>query len=680
MKVDTLIELLQHRLKTQPDDILYKFLEGEGEQESQLTYRALDRRARQIAASLQQLFLTGKQTLLLYPPGLEYIEAFWGCIYAGITAIPAYPPRLNRPMPRLLSIIKDAQTRVVLTTAEIASAVEKRSEHLLELPQLTWLATDTFPTDAGDEWQPPNITSDRLVFLQYTSGSTAAPNGVMLSHRNLLHNLSLIQHSFDLTPENQSVIWLPPYHDMGLIGGILEALYAGFPVTLMPPMAFLQRPLHWLETISKYRATVSGGPNFAYDLCVQKTTPEEREKLDLSSWRVAFNGAEPIRAETLLHFTEAFRPAGFRPETFYPCYGLAEATLFVTGGSVDKKPIIKPFNREALTRLRAQVTVADDTECTLLVSSGRAARDLTVVIADPNTGQKLPENQVGEIWISGLSVAQGYWLNAKATQATFAAKLSGDNSGLFLRTGDLGFWHNGELFVTGRIKDLLIIRGRNYYPQDIELTVETSHEALRLGCTAAFMTTDNRLAVAQEINPRFQREVDLEGIVRAIRQAVSETFDLQVEVVLLLRAGYIPKTSSGKIQRHACRLGYERGTLNLIGKSELGTFDRTMEDDGMDSILYELAAATDQKARRAWLVMYLQHKIARTLHLSLPDASPTRPLTKLGLDQFTGLALKNELETDLSLTISADELLDGTTIWQLASNLATKLGQDSTRV
>src|SRR6516164_2619747 len=325
----TLVELLRFRTAKQPDKIAYTFLMDGDRQEIPMTYAELDRQARKVAGKLQSLGAAGERALLLYPPGLEYISAFFGCLYAGVTAMPAFPPRPNRPMPRLQGMVGDAKVKVALASSAVLDNLEQRFTHAPELRDLCWLNTENVPDSFEADWTPPAISRDSLAFLQYTSGSTSIPKGVMLSHGNLLHNLELIRNAFECTAECNSVFWLPPYHDMGLIGGILEPLYSGAPTMLMAPVAFLQSPFRWLDAISRTRAVISGAPNFAYDLCVQQITPKQQSRLDLSSWQLAFNGAEPVRADTLDRFVERFSAWGFRKEAFYPCYGLAEATLFV---------------------------------------------------------------------------------------------------------------------------------------------------------------------------------------------------------------------------------------------------------------------------------------------------------------------------------------------------------------
>lgn len=564
----TLVELLRFRALQQPDKRVYTFL-VDGETEAvHLTYGELDRQARTIGALLQSLWVSGERALLLYPPGLEYIAAFFGCLYAGVVAVPAYPPRLNRSMSRFQAIVADAQTTVALTTTSILSSILRQFAHVPELKALCWLPTDNVTSGLTEEWQEPAVSRDTLAFLQYTSGSTASPKGVMVSHGNILHNQSLIHRCFDHTPNSRGVIWLPPYHDMGLIGGVLQPLYGDFPVTLMPPTAFLPRPMRWLQAISRYKATTSGGPNFAYELCIRKITPEQRATLDLSSWSLAFNGAEPVRHETLEQFTAAFAPCGFRREAFYPCYGMAETTLIVSGGLKAAPPVFKTVQGDALEQHRVVTACGEHDEAQILVSCGQSLLDQQIFIVHPETLTCCQPNEIGEIWVSGSSIAQGYWNRPDETEYTFRAYLSDTGEGPFLRTGDLGFLHEGELFVTGRLKDLIIIRGRNHYPQDIERTVEQSHPGMRLGCGAAFAVDVNgeeQLVVVQEVE-RHCRRLDAEEIVGNIRQAVAANHELQVYAVLLLKTGSIPKTSSGKIQRQACRVGFLSRSLDVLGE------------------------------------------------------------------------------------------------------------------
>jgi acyl-CoA synthetase (AMP-forming)/AMP-acid ligase II len=582
-KFSTLVDLLGYRAQNQSDQTAYTFLEDGETEAGRLTYKELDRQARAIALRLQSLDATGSRALLLYPPGLEFIAAFFGCLYAGVVAVPAYPPRRNQNMTRLQAILTDAQATVALTTTSLLGNIEQRFAESPELADLRWLATDNIASDLAQAWQEPEVSSDTLAFIQYTSGSTGTPKGVMVSHGNLLHNSAAINECFADTPNSRGVSWLPPYHDMGLIGGVLQPLYVGAPMILMPPVAFMQKPLRWLQAISRFKATNSGGPNFAYDLCLRKITPEQLASLDLSSWEVAFTGAEPVRAETLEQFAATFESCGFRREAFHPCYGMAETTLIVSGGLKTVPPIIRQVDGAALEQNR--VVAARGKEGTrTIVGCGQSLLDQKILIVDPESLTPCPDNQVGEIWVSGPSVAQGYWNRPEQTQEIFHAYLAdtgdsaaaetqgesnaaGQSPGPFLRTGDLGFLQDGELFITGRIKDLMIIRGQNHYPQDIELTVEKSHPALRPGCGAAFtveVKRQERLVIVQEVERSYLRKLNVNEVVGNIRASVAAEHALQVYATVLVKTGSIPKTSSGKIQRHACRSGFLNGSLNIV--------------------------------------------------------------------------------------------------------------------
>ena len=572
-KFSNLIELLSYRAKNQPEKTAYIFLRDGETEEDRLTYGELDLQARSLASHLQSLVSPGDvydglrlRALLLYPPGLEFISAFFGCLYAGVIAVPAYPPRANMNLLRLQAIVKDAQAKVVLTTKSLLTNLEGQLVENPELATMRWLNTDYIDTNLSSNWQKPKLESDTLAFLQYTSGSTGTPKGVMITHGNLLCNQRSIKMGFGHTDKTIFAGWLPLFHDMGLIGNVLQPLYLGIPSILMSPVAFLQKPFSWLQAISRYKATTSGGPDFAYDLCVRKITPEQLSSLDLSSWEVAFNGAEPVRAETLELFANYFAPCGFRREAFYPCYGMAEATLFVSGGLKTASPVVYQVEGVALEENR--VVAAESGEGTkTIVGCGRTWLDEKIVIVDRQSLTQCPPGKVGEIWVSGSSVARGYWNRPEKTTETFQGYLADTGEGPFLCTGDLGFVQDGELFVTGRLKDVMIIRGQNHYPQDIELTVEKSHPALRSHCGAAFTVEQKgqeRLVVVQEVERTYLRRLDIQEVVGNITEAVVDNHGLQVYATVLIKPGSIPKTSSGKIQRHACRRGFLDGSLNVV--------------------------------------------------------------------------------------------------------------------
>lgn len=583
---NSLVSMLRHRALHQENCRAYTFL-ADGESETAaVTYGQLDRHARIIAAALADRGITpGTRGILLYPPGLDFIAAFFGAIYAGVIAVPCYPPhrlQLARSLPRLTAIAANADPSVVLCTAEVAAQFSWVA-HVPVLHELPWIATDTLGDEAidtwkepdVDTWKEPDVDASTLAFLQYTSGSTAAPRGVMVTHGNLLHNLAIINSVEQNDSDSVSVSWLPVIHDMGLIEGVLEPTYAGYPAYLMSPATFLQRPVRWLRAIAKYRATNSGGPNFAYDLCGRKINAEQRSALDLSSWRVAYNGAEPIRSESLTAFYRTFRDCGFRWKSFYPVYGLAESTLVVSSGHRSYQPVFLDADAAALSRgLIKEVYVDGPSRRVSLVSSGPPTSDVRVLIVNPDTCRRCAPREIGEIWLSSPSVTKGYWRRDEETSQTFGARLNDDGSGPYLRTGDLGVLIDGELFVAGRLKDLLIVRGLKHYPQDLEITVERQHPAIRPGCVAVFSLEqyDERIAVAAELDPRrldvartnallHKGNGAISDLIDTICQAVAEVHGVQLHTVALLKPGALLKTSSGKIRHRACAQALSGGQL-----------------------------------------------------------------------------------------------------------------------
>jgi acyl-CoA synthetase (AMP-forming)/AMP-acid ligase II len=571
----TLPEILRCRALRTPDRVGYRFLaDGETEEQS-FTYQELDRSAREIASCLAPLKMGGERALLVYSPGLHFISAFFGCLYAGITAVPLYPPRpsrLKQALHNLASIAKEAHTFTVLTTFRLQSVLQRGMiEFELNEINVHWVITDQLEIKSCVPSLDLDASSNPVALLQYTSGSTSTPRGVVVTHANLMHNCANIYQLFGHSPESVGVIWLPPYHDMGLIGGILQPLFGGFPVTLLSPYAFLQRPVRWLQAITRARATTSGGPNFAYDLCVRKITSDQRASLDLSSWEVAFNGAEPVRNQTLENFAEIFSPCGFRADAFYPCYGLAESTLLVSGKEKSAPPVLKIVDRASLQHQQVAPATTSQHAATTLVGSGKCASTKNVKIVACDSLTISPPDRIGEIWLSGPSVAQGYWNRPEESQRVFHAYLADTGEGPFLRTGDLGFISDAELFVTGRLKDLIVIRGRNHYPEDIELTVQQAHAALQPAASAAFsldVQGEERLIVMAELQRRHLSKVEEAEVERAVMRAVSEKHELEIHAVVLLPLGTIPKTTSGKLQRHACKNAFVEATNYLVEHQE----------------------------------------------------------------------------------------------------------------
>jgi len=572
-----LIESAQHWAAAQPSKIVYTFLVNGEEQEQNLTYSQLDQQARIIAGRLQHDLLPGDRVILLFPSGLEFIVAFLGCLYAGMTAVPMPEPLQERHVLRVRSIVEDAQSRLILTSKRLLSQIQLWQSRNPELQTLDFRAIDEIETYWADRWQAPALDEHSLAgrpaFLQYTSGSTGVPRGVMITHDNLFANCRMSSESFFIDDSTVMISWLPLFHDLGLISMILLALFAGCRTVFMSPFAFLQKPLRWLRAVSRYRGEVSGGPNFAFALAARKFNSEQCADLDLSSWRVAFNGAEPVRAATLAEFSQCYAPYGLSPLNLAPCYGLAEATLMVSFGVVGRGYIVYEADSQAFLQRRLRPAAAGRPALTLIGCGDIDRFDQQICLVDPDTNRLCEADEIGEIWVAGRHIARGYWGKPEETAAVFHAVPSAPDGrpelaemhGPFMRTGDLGFIHQGQLFIAGRLKDLIIVDGNNHYPQDIELTVEEAHPAVRKGCTAAFSIDrddQEQLIVVIELRAKVT-DVDLPTIEQTITSAISKQHGLRLAELAYIREGTIPKTSSGKIQRRACRTAYLANRLSL---------------------------------------------------------------------------------------------------------------------
>ena len=670
---DNVVELLRARARAAGERTAFRFLADGTREEESISYGALDERVRALAARLQQSALREERALLLYSRELDFIVAFLACLYAGVAAVPAYPPRNARGLPRLLVIARDARPGAILTTSALLPRIHAWWTAATGAePPGHWIASDETPADAAPAWQAPVITPETLAFLQYTSGSTADPKGVMVSHANLLHNEMAIRSAFDQSESSVIVSWLPLFHDMGLIGTVLQPLYTGSQAVLMSPASFLQQPSRWLEAISRYRADTSGGPNFAFDLAVRKTSSEQREKLDLSCWRVAFNGAEPVQHGALERFVAAFEPHGFRREALFPCYGLAEATLLVAAGRKGPGPVTQSVSAGGLASGRALPLDAPGPAARTLVSSGRVADGMAVRIVNVGTGELCPPSEVGEIHVAGPSVAAGYWNQPEATQRVFRARIAG-SAEPFLRTGDLGFMAGGELFVTGRLKDLIIVRGRNLYPQDIELTAAHCHPAIRPDATAVFaLETDGeeRLVIAAEID-RHLAAGQLPAVGLAVRQRVAEEHQIAIHALVLLRTGTLPRTSSGKIRRSACREAYLAGALEILWQDLVPAGAPTVANVG------EPPPDGAAEPSAAELLAALRTRAARWLRLPGEQVDPSTPLSALGLDSLAAVELRHELEAAYRSHISFEELIAGHTLASLVEEILVQRGEGS---
>jgi acyl-CoA synthetase (AMP-forming)/AMP-acid ligase II len=575
------LDFWRRGVKAHPTRRAYAFLNERGEEESSLTYEEVDTRARVLATKLLAVTEPGERALLVFPPGLDFIVAFFACLYSQVIAVPLSPPR-RKSLDSTRAIAMDCGAKLVLTTTSMQETLQARLERAQELRTLTWLRVDEVTGEATTSWQPTSPPPEALSFLQYTSGSTSLPKGVMVSHGNLIANQRMIQAAFEHTEESTVVGWAPLHHDQGLIGNVLQPFFVGAQCILMAPVTFLKRPLLWMKAISDYRAQTSGGPNFAFELSIRAARPDRMAGVDLSSWTLAFNGAEPIRPETVRRFIETFAPYGFRPEAMYACYGLAEGTLLVTGGAKSAKPVFKSVSRSALRSGRIAEVQPGTEDARELIGCGHPWLDERVLIVHPEEKRPCAPLVEGEIWVSGPNVALGYWGDAAKTEAQLKARLAGSGDGPFLRTGDLGFFDaSGELYVTGRIKDMLIVSGRNHYPHDIEKTVESSHPALTPGSGAAFsvgeLGEEEKLVVVQEVERVHRRGLDVDEVVGTIRKAVADEHDVTVHTVVLVRPGSVPKTTSGKVQRALTR------RLFLENKLEVWNPQRASADSEDDA-------------------------------------------------------------------------------------------------
>lgn len=554
---NTLVGLLRLQAERLGDSLAFTFLEDGRDEGDRTSFAQLDADARAIAAWLRQAHAPGERVLLLFPAGIDVIRAFFGCLYAGLIAIPAPAPeasRRKRTLPRLQAIARDARVTLVMSTGETLALVRETMASLPELATVPALDVRDAPAAAAEEWQPPATAPGDVAYLQYTSGSTNDPKGVMLSHANVLHHCRDLRAGCGYGPDSISVTWLPYFHDYGLIEGIVTPIQNGTPCHILSPFAFLKRPFAWLGAISRLRATHGQGPNFAFDQCVRRIRPDQRAQLDLSSLVALGNGAEPINPAVVEAFIAAFAPCGLKPEAVCPAYGLAEATLMMACRSPALRPRFERFDPRALAERRA--VPADAADARRITSCGRPLGTIDIAIVDPDTRQRCAPGGIGEIWIKDPCVALGYWQRPEDTRATFQARIAGTDEGPYLRTGDLGFLHDGELYISSRLKDLIIVAGANHYPQDIEWTVEQAHPAIRPGHVAAsaFIAGDEeRLLIAPEIE---RGALDLDGerdaLLAAVRRAVSEAHEVPVHAMVVLKRGSLPKTASGKIQRHAC--------------------------------------------------------------------------------------------------------------------------------
>jgi amino acid adenylation domain-containing protein len=666
------VQVLRGRAELSPDEIAYIFLPDGEEQEISVTYGELDLRARAWAIRLQQRFAPGSRAVLLFPSGLDFIAAFFGCLYAGLVAVPCPQPRSGgsrRNYARLEAIMRGAQPSVMLGPAAALNPLRVTLSGDQAFAGIEWLSYEPAKENLAEKWNSPGCTPDTLALLQFTSGSTGSPKGVMVTHGNLLHNQLLMQEAFQHGPSSIVCGWLPMFHDMGLVGNVLHPVYLGLPCVLMTPLAFLQRPVRWLQAISRYRATTSGGPNFAYDLCVRKIAKEDRAGLDLSCWTAAFNGAEPVQAHTLASFSEGFEGCHFRASAFLPCYGLAEATLMVSGAHWAGEP--RYFNADQLRQGVAAVAESKDEDARPLAASGPILGNQQAIIVDPETNRPTGDGRIGEVWLQGPSVATGYWGESNDRDSVFQATLNGSDGPRFLRTGDLGFIHNRQLFITSRLKDLIIVRGRNYYPQDIELTAELSHGSAQQAAAFSAETQDGEgIVVVQEMERGWDTS-RTGAVIDSIRSAIAAEHDVLPFEVLLVRARSLPRTTSGKLRRNALRDSWLAGELEA-----LASWRRTAAEPAPDVIDREALLLLPSSERTAAITQALQFVTASLLCIAPESVATDLVLTSFGFDSLAMVELNHRVQTQFGVILGFTTILDNPTLATLAKQIASCMAEE----
>ena len=682
------VDILRYWASEYPDQFAYQFTDAEERHEG-LTFSELLSRVEGLAGYLQSRGVQGERVLLFYPPGLDFVVGFYACHAVGAIAVPAYPPRKNRRASRIRSIADDAQAKFGMSVTSVVEQIQNNAAQSEELSNVTLLATDSPDAQQPDAYRPLSIHPDSIALLQYTSGSTGSPKGVVLTHQHLVKNCELITYSFELTRDQIGLTWLPTYHDMGLVGGVLNPMFNGLTNVLMSPMTFLQKPARWLRAISQYGVSISGGPNFAFQLCVDRIGDAELEDLDLSSWRIAFNGAEPIRERTLQQFSERFGKYGFRRPAFLPCYGMAETTLIVTGGPSEGRPVITTFDGHQLDSGEVVTVPPDSDSARALVGCGAVLPGENIKIVDPESRAVLDDTQIGEIWVQSPSVGRGYYRNPDATEATFAA-YTADGDGPYLRTGDLGFLHAGQLFVTGRIKDMIIVRGVNRYPQDIEQTVERASSAVQVGAVAAVSMDlagrEQLMIVAETVR---QRNLDWDAEIAAIRRAVTSEHELPPDAVFLVRNSSVPKTSSGKIQRHACHGAILHNELKLIatwtrdeqlgsrltGQSSLSA-GPVMQAAGNGRSPSSIAGTTGT-ARAEIVEIVIAHVKAIAKERGEHVDRNTDIVLDLGLDSLERLEIAHSLEQAFGGRFPEETLQEIETVDEVARAIESHMGSEA---
>ncbi len=646
-----------------PDQLVYSFLANGETVERQLTFKDIDLSARMIAANLQHSYALkkGDRVILLFCPGLQFLEAFFGCLYAGIIAVPVYPPGSGTTWENYLGIVSDAQAAIILADNTKAKFLQRHFKVTQQQSLAPIVNIDDLDKTCADRYLPPDILGSDIALLQYTSGTTSIPKGVIITHSNVMDNEKCINEQ--ITRDYKvGVSWLPLYHDMGLFGSVLQAMYVGGHCILLPPSSFLIKPYRWLKAISDYRANITGCPNFAFDLCVDAIDDSLLDTLDLSQWKIAASGAEPVQAATLKRFEEKFSRCGFSANSYVPCYGLAESTLLACANKIDpaKPPIIISISKKQLMAGSVEI-VSDVADQRTLVSCGKPTKD-NIIIVDKDNLAVLPENHVGEIWLRGPSVAQGYWNDKEKTDAAFDFQANGVAG--YYRTGDLGFLSNGEIYITGRLKDLIIIHGKNHYPGDIEYTLQRSYDELLSDAGAVFTVDINgveRVIVAQEVSRSALSDLDTEALIAKIKSHVTKAHEIQVHGALLLKPGKIPKTSSGKVKRKAVREAYLAGELQeeALADSKTTTLSNFLNNQSTEqnqvslTDIEEVTIETIQAGLIEW--------VASKLDVDTTEIAADTSHSSLGLDSVDVMTLFGDMQKWLGVTIDSESL----SVWEL---------------
>lgn len=654
----TYSEVILNRVISCPEKVAFRFLDdGEKESES-FTYDQLQIKAKAIASLFQEFGKKGDPVLLLFHPSLSYVASLFACLFSGFVAIPAYPPRRNRGVERIYSILEDSEAKICLLSKEVKNDIERNFADNELFKDMKWIVYDDVTDKSSSNFEEVDLFPEDVALIQYTSGSTGQPKGVMLTQQNLLYNSEYIRQSFNHDRNLVGVNWLPIFHDMGLIGTVLQPPYVSGTSILMPSMAFLKNPYLWLKAIEKYKATTIGGPNFTYDYCVDKIPDQKKGDVDLSSIKIAFCGAETIRKSTYDRFIGDFDRSNARYEQLYSCYGMAETTLIVTGGFHDENPKFIVVDANSLSKNKIVKLVDKYEDGVILVGCGHTWMDTKIEIIDPVSLRKCKANEVGEIWVSGPTVAAGYWKKPEETQRIFNAHISTTGEGPFLRTGDLGFVVDNELYITGRIKDLIIIRGVNHYPGDIEFSVQKYVHELRKNGGAAFpVTVDGieKLVIVQEVERTAMRNTDHSLIISKIREVVAEKHELDIHAVVLIRPGSIPMTSSGKVQHRQTKFEYLNNELNIVAGWE------NIKSENLIDYPSSASVPTEDSIKE-WVVNW----IVRNQNINKNDIDLDMNLMSFGIDSLAAVTLETEISKQFGFQWHVSSFILNPTINKLA--------------